>query len=99
LFGGRTEQLIEFRTERRIVGRNRRQHSGMEERIFQCLLELPYGLDNARLQQRIQVAKTEHLFLERIEAAESLNMIFRKRREGGFGENCAQSDFDGRQRE
>ena len=94
LFGCRTEQLVELRTERRIVRRDRRQHSGMEERIFERLLELPYRLNNARLQQRVQVAKTQHLFLERIEAAENLNMIFRKRRQVGVGENFDQSDFE-----
>src|SRR5579863_701992 len=65
----------------------------MKERTLQRLLQLADSLNNAGLEQRVQVAKTQHLFFQGIKPAQGLNMLFGKRRQISVRENLNQRNF------
>ena len=99
LLRGLTKQLVKFRAEGGVIRSDGGQHSRIEKRIFHVLFDLPHRLNNARFQQRIQVAEVQHLLLEGIKTAENLNVLLGKRQLIGVGKNFDQRDFKWRQRQ
>src|ERR1700730_8190446 len=71
----------------------------MKKRAFQRLLKLTHRLNDAGLEQRVQVTKAQHLFLQRIEAAQDLDMFFRKRWQFGVRQNFNERDLERRKRQ
>src|SRR6185312_8497047 len=99
LGGGLAEKLIEFGAESRIVRRNGGQHSGMKKGIVEVLLDLANGLNDAGLEQRIQIAELKNLFFKRVKAAKNLNMLLGQWQLIGAGQYLDQGDFERRKRQ
>ena len=99
LFRSGAEQFIKLGTESRVIRRNGRQHAGMKERSIERLFDLAHGLNDAGFEQGVQFVKAQHLFFQRIEAAQRLNVFFGKRWQIGIGENFNQRNFKWRERQ
>ena len=95
---GGVKELVEFLAERRIVGSDGGQHSRMVERRIERLFQLADPCDDFRIEQRIQVAGSLRLLLQRIETPQQLHVFLGKRGHIGVGQNFDQGDLERRKR-
>ncbi len=93
------EQFIETSAERGVVRGHRGQDAGMIKRIVQPALQFAHAGDDARIDQRIEVAISGDLLAQGIEVAQQLHVLFGKLWDIGIGKNFYERDFEWRQRQ